>query len=270
MSLTRLTSLLLLLAAALPAQGLLVRGGGGGVSCPSSTHKYLINEGSGGTTNDSVGSLHFTLNGASWVTGGLEFPSTAYASATGLSYDLVANDFSACMVIKPVSYGSRLGLWADFNSGHGVAITISINASCLAEMVYQGGGSGQRDNVRFGPDNGSTACSTSLSAETVYELCVAKPAGRDASAITASVNGTPVIVEVVTDAFDGSETISYSGNQQRLGASQQSGFGSSTNGEDVLWSSLFLGDLLTADEQAACCNEAKTDMAAQGVTVTCP
>lgn len=261
----------LLLALQLAGQTILFVGspvtGGGGASCPTGTLKYPASAGSGTTLEDTVGSNDATFdatNPLTWVgDDGVEVGSSDFAEAAALNVNLVTTAFSVCGVIKPVSYSTRYGIVADFEGGHGWAVTISIDGTCLGELIYQGGGSPQRDVIKFGCSSPST--------ETVYQFCVSKPAGRDGTAVKASVNGSMVTPTVTTDAFDGSENITYTGNNDlRVGTSQQASFGSSSNGQDVDWLKIFVGHELSNDEHAACCVEAETEEAGQGVTVTCP
>lgn len=268
---TRLIALLLLLSAAALPQILVdwklrtgYKSGGGPppASCPAGYLEYPINEGSGSTLTETINSNNATLSGGTWTGGGVSFASGQYAEATGLGWNLITNDFSACMVLVSNGLGARVGYMSDMANGHGWSLHGAISSSCIAEFILQGGGSNQRDLVNFG-------CS-GISTSTIYQFCLSKPAGRDATAITASVNGSMVTPSVISDNLDGSENVTYNSNTIRIGQNAQSGFGNSANGQRILWAKIFPNNtLLSPEQQEACCQEAKTKMAAKSQTVTC-
>lgn len=264
MSRTRSISLIAALWLALPlgAQGLLVRGsgGGGGGPTPTPTHTWLINEGSGQTVADSIGSKNCELGSTAgadgddptWVTGGLDFTND-FVDCGSLQPDFIATAHTLCAVVEYDTTSGFAGILGEWDS---------------PGWFIAGGASGQTVEVGIRNTSGSNelrfATSGTRSAATVYHICMSLPASPTYASTTVYVNGA-----TAAKGSASSDTLStnpdYTGTELRMGSLQAS----VSSDHKIYLMHWWTGDALDATEVENRCNADKITLSGS-VTVTCP
>jgi hypothetical protein len=262
----RLISALLILVASASAQGLLVRGSGGGApgpSFPTPTHTYLLDEGSGSTVNDSeTAGNDGTFPGSSadptWAGGGLTFASGDYVplgSLFSLAIETAAN--TVCTTYSLPDTGANRSAIGEYD-GDGWWLGGTVNSSHKAEFFARTSGTGNGLRVQFG---GSPATST------WYHVCVALPANPTCATAGVFVNGADASSGQNCPQDNLSSDPAYSGNQARFGTQSTVG---TANGQVVGVTRIWKGTQLNSTQIAAVCNADKTVMAGRSITLQCP
>lgn len=265
---------LMLLILCWPLSGQLIRipgpGGvpiGGAPAFPTPSSTWLLDEGTGATAADSVGSFDCTLfGGAAFTSEGLASDgATGSGTNCGEIYpiDTTTTAFSMCAVFK-VTASASVDQHLMGRMPSTIASGYSMDAGAPSNNAM--GANVKKSNA---PDDRLifATASSSLVIDTWYHLCGTFPANPSFATSETYVNG--VLSKAASASSDTLVGPPIYDSANEFGLTSADGLNRRMTGVIGL-AAIWATTELTVDEVIAHCNDAKTIMAARSVTLTCP